>query len=72
MKWRYPLLLLIPTLVSLPASALDKYLCVADKSTGFKWNGMEWAYTNFRIENDRFIVEQIDRPPIGGPIGMLV
>jgi hypothetical protein len=40
------------------ASAAERYLCIADKSTGFKWNGREWASVNFDVSGVRYIVQE--------------
>jgi hypothetical protein len=53
------------------ALALDKYLCIADKATGFHWTGTEWAQTTFKVEQNKYIVadldvsERTDKHPIG-------
>jgi hypothetical protein len=42
------------------ALALDKYLCIADKATGFHWTGTEWAQTTFKVDKDKYIVADLD------------
>jgi hypothetical protein len=35
----------------------EQYLCVADKSTGFKWNETEWASVDFIVSEKRFVIQ---------------
>jgi hypothetical protein len=49
----------------------DKYLCIADKATGFHWTGSEWAQTTFKVDKGKYIIadldlsERTDKHPIG-------
>jgi hypothetical protein len=48
------------TSLNLPAVALEKYLCVADQSTGFKWSGSDWVIAQFQIASEKFVVREVD------------
>src|SRR5262245_65466236 len=50
---------LLAMLLVSPAAALEKYLCIADQSTGFKWDGSEWVTASFRIDNMKFVVYEV-------------
>jgi hypothetical protein len=50
------LAILLPT----PVFAIDKYLCIADKATGFAWNGSAWVTTAFKVEEKRYLVGDAD------------
>lgn len=55
-----------PSLAS--AQETERWLCIADQSTGFAFNRAKpgWASGNFTINNDRFILQ---RPAAGLPLG---
>src|SRR5688572_20825623 len=42
-----------------PASALEKYLCVAEQSVGFRWNGSAWEVSRFKVDDDKYIVKEV-------------
>jgi hypothetical protein len=37
----------------------DTFLCIADKSTGFKLQGKQWDIANFKIEDTRYLVKAV-------------
>lgn len=41
------------------AAARDEqaYLCVAEKSTGFRFDGHAWQLANFKIDDDKYVVK---------------
>jgi hypothetical protein len=47
------------SLATEPALASAKYLCIADKATGFSWTGSEWAPTTFKVEKDKFVIADL-------------
>ena len=51
-------LIAIATLWAQPSSALEKYICAAEKSNGFKWNGKDWVHTSFRVDA-KYLVEEV-------------
>lgn len=42
-----------------PAAAMEKYICVGDKSTGFRWDGKAWGMAKFNVSTDRYLIEEI-------------
>ena len=61
----------LSTLVASTAIAEDKsYICVPDKSTGFKFNkpSKEWETTTFNVDDDKYLV----RPTKDGDLGFLI
>jgi hypothetical protein len=55
------LLLLLST-----TSFADQYLCIADQSTGFLFNekSSKWEATNFKVENNKFIISKLDKSEV--------
>jgi hypothetical protein len=55
------LALLSVALVASPSTAaeMEQYLCVADQSTGFKWEGNRWVSQSFNVQNDRFVFQEV-------------
>lgn len=51
--------LLISALTS-PALASEKYLCVAEKSTGFQWNGSGWDIVKSEVDKTPYVVREVD------------
>jgi hypothetical protein len=41
----------------------DKWLCIADAATGFKYNNGSWPSANFFVKEDRYLVS---KKPYGG------
>lgn len=55
------------------AYGLEKYLCVADQSAGFKWTGRKWDQSTFTIDKDRFLVEEVkERSGLKGKVNYIV
>lgn len=55
-------LLLAALLVSatVVGASADSYVCVADYSTGFKWNGKTWEPARFGVEQSKYVI--VDAP----------
>jgi hypothetical protein len=51
--------------LSVAAMAKENLLCVADKSTGFSWNGSEWISSDFRVSNLKLLVKSVDEYKFG-------
>src|SRR5688572_11060102 len=49
-----------------PAMSREKYLCVADQSTGFKWDGSNWVVSKFKAD-EKYIVREVEE--YDGPNG---
>jgi hypothetical protein len=51
-------LLLAALLVSatVVGASAESYLCVADYSTGFRWNGNAWEPARFSVERNKYVV----------------
>src|SRR5687767_6516413 len=51
---------LIVALMSAPAMAAERYLCLPELSTGFKWSETEkrWNQENFSTDVTKYLVEQ--------------
>jgi hypothetical protein len=47
------------------ATAKETLLCVADKSTGFSWNGSEWVSSDFKVKNLKLLVKAVDEYKFG-------
>jgi hypothetical protein len=42
-----------------PALAQENLVCIANKSTGFAWNGSDWVSTDFRIDQKKYMVKSV-------------
>lgn len=62
MTMRFVLGIVLLGLMCGPARSAQQFLCLGDKSTGFKWNGTEWAITKFSTKDDRFILQEKQKP----------
>ena len=48
--------------------AEERYLCVAEKGTGFKWDGKSWVTTVFDVATDKFLVQRVPRETVLGVV----
>src|SRR5215207_6995526 len=58
------LFLMALLMTSSQASELRKFFCVPDKAIGFSWDGTSWVHSNFRVGDEKYLVEEIP-PPMG-------
>jgi hypothetical protein len=47
-------------LLASPTFALEKYLCVAEQSTGFKWDGSNWVIAKFKVDDGKYVVREVE------------
>lgn len=47
------------------AVALEKYLCVGEKSTGFAFRDESWSVSSFEADKDFYVIEEVD-PYVSG------
>ncbi|MEE1611860.1 hypothetical protein [Microvirga sp. CF3016] len=61
-KWVGSLIALATVLVIRPdtASAFEQYLCIGEKATGFNWNGSAWVQATFKVDNDKFLIQETE------------
>jgi hypothetical protein len=48
---------LIVSVMAVPVSAAETYVCVGEQSTGFKWSGSAWERAGF-LANEKFVISQ--------------
>ncbi len=41
------------------AQNLEKFSCVADQTTGFKWDGKKWVVGTFPVSAEKIVIEEI-------------
>lgn len=46
--------------ISALASMNERLICVADASTGFKYEQGNWSIRNFNVQNERYVVAPLD------------
>jgi hypothetical protein len=41
------------------AEAQEQFLCVGTKATGFEWSGKDWVQRNFKVDDDKWLVQEV-------------
>jgi hypothetical protein len=49
----------LSAVIAWPALAQETLVCVADKSTGFSWNGSSWITSDFNTGNQKYLVKPV-------------
>src|SRR5215471_15725628 len=59
------LVVFVALVVGHQAIARDRFLCIAEQSTGFRWDGQRWTIPQ-TIVHEKFLVEEVRSQQIDG------